>query len=476
MPAIVRRLAPLAAGLLLALTIPPWGFWVLAPAGVALFAWGIEDRTRRGRMLGGLLLGLGQFIPALFWMAEFQAVGYLAVVLLESAFLVAACALLPAASGRLAVALPGALVLAEWARGEWPFGGLPMGGVPLGQATGWLAPAARVGGGLLLVAVAAALGVALRSLAARAWRPAAVAAVAAVGLVVLGAVSPDGAAVGSLRTALVQGGGPRGFRAVDTDPSVVLDRHLAASERLEPPLDLVLWPENVIDVDLAFAGSEVERATGAIADRVDATLVAGVTEDVPGDRFQNVAVAWAPDGQLVDRYVKVNRVPFGEYVPGRALFSRLADLSVIPRDAVAGRGPGVLDTPAGPLGVAISYEVFFSERGRSAARHGGQVLLIPTNAASFSTSQVPAQEVAASQLQAWSTGRWVVQAAPTGFSAFVAPNGRVSHRTDLGARQVEARTIELRRGETVYVRFGDLPVLLLAAGLVAAGWVRRPSR
>ena len=37
-------------------------------------------------------------------------------------------------------------------------------------------------------------------------------------------------------------------------------------------------------------------------------------------------MAWGPDGRILDRYEKVHRVPFGEYIPARGLFERLLAL------------------------------------------------------------------------------------------------------------------------------------------------------
>jgi apolipoprotein N-acyltransferase len=172
---------------------------------------------------------------------------------------------------------------------------------------------------------------------------------------------------------------------------------------------------------------------------------------------------------IVARYDKVHRVPFGEYIPGRGLFRHVANLDLVPRDAIAGRGPGVLSTPAGPLGTVISYEVFFEDRARSAIHAGGEVLVVPTNASSYRTSQVPSQEVAAAQLRAWETGRDTVQAAPTGYSALIDHDGRVLARSTLGRPQAISGVLTLRHGQTLFVRLGDLPVLVLALlGLIAA--------
>jgi len=288
--------------------------------------------------------------------------------------------------------------------------------------------------------------------------------VAVVGVAVGGAVAPDGNGRGHLRVAAAQGGGKRGVRAVKSDPQLVFDRQLRASERATPPVDLVLWPEDVIDV-ARLTRSPEERAVGALARRLDATVVAGIVEDAGSDHFRNAAVVWAPDGRVVARYDKVHRVPFGEYIPFRNLIRHLADLSSVPRDERSGRGPGRLDTPVGRLAVVVSYEVFFGDRARSGIRAGGRLLLVPTNASSFKSSQVPGQEVAAARLRAIEGGRWVVQAAPTGYTAVVDQRGRVRARSRLAVAATVQRTVGLRRGRTLATRLGQRPVT--AAALVA---------
>jgi apolipoprotein N-acyltransferase len=167
----------------------------------------------------------------------------------------------------------------------------------------------------------------------------------------------------------------------------------------------------------------------------------------------------------------VRRVPFGEYVPARWLVGRLADLSRVPRDAQPGRGPGLLVTPAGRLGTLISYEVFFADRARAAVQAGASVLLVPTNAASYTSGQVPAMQVAAARLRALETGRAVVQAAPTGYSALVDPAGRVMARGGLGGPAVLQGGVELRSGRTLYARTGDGPLLAGAVVALGSAWV-----
>jgi apolipoprotein N-acyltransferase len=270
--------------------------------------------------------------------------------------------------------------------------------------------------------------------------------------------------------AVVQGGGPRGLRAVFADADAVFRRHVDASDLVKQPVQLVLWPEDVIDLEEPLAGTPEEAAVADVARRLHATVVAGIVEDDGPEHFRNASVVWDPDGNVIARYDKAHRVPFGEYVPGRDLIKHVVDLSIIPRDAIPGRGAGLVRTPVGRLGVLISYEVFFANRARSAVQAGGEILLVPTNAASYKTSQVPTQELAAARLRAVETGREVLQAGPTGYSAFIDDRGRLRTRTTLGRQEVRQGIVHRRHGRTPYVVTGDFPVLLASALLLGGGW------
>jgi apolipoprotein N-acyltransferase len=169
----------------------------------------------------------------------------------------------------------------------------------------------------------------------------------------------------------------------------------------------------------------------------------------------------------------VHRVPFGEYVPLRSLFAHFADLSGVPTDAVPGHGTGLMRTPVGPIGLMVSFEIFYSGRSHASVRAGAELLAVPTNTSSYSTSQVPAQEIAGAIVQSVETGRDLVQAAPTGFSTVVTQRGVVVQRSTLGRQQVLFATVDLRRGLTPYDHWGDLPVLILSGLALVAGWLRQ---
>ncbi len=101
---------------------------------------------------------------------------------------------------------------------------------------------------------------------------------------------------------------------------------------------------------------------------------------------------------------------------------------------------------------------------------GGEILLVPTNASSYSSTQMPALELAAARMRAIETGRWVLQAAPTGFTAAVDQRGRVRQRTDLGRRQVLHVDAARRSGATPYTRLGDGPFVVGALLALSLAW------
>jgi apolipoprotein N-acyltransferase len=471
----VTAILCLGTGVLTAAALPPWGWWPLAFLGVAGLDRLIADRPRRSRFRRGALVGLGLYIPSLAWMTDMTIPGYAIAVCAYAALLGAAAVIVPAAAPGRWLALPGAIALTELLRWSWPFGGVPLSSLAVGQVDGPLAPVLRVGGSLLLVEVTVVAAIVIAAVASRRWVAAGVAAAVVAAVVAGAAVAPRGEPTGELRVALVQGGGPQGTRASNTDERAVFERHLDASEQIGPPVDLVVWPEDVVDIDELESSVEREELADLASD-LDTTLVAGVVEDAGPDRFLNASVAFDPDGEIVDRYDKVHRVPFGEYVPLRWLIEPVGGDDLTARDAVIGDRPARLDTPAGRLAVAISWEIFFGDRVREGVGDGADLVLNPTNGSSFTGTLVQTQQVASSRMRAIESDRWVLQVAPTGFSAVIGPDGTVHQRSRVSEQVVLHDTVGLREGTTIYTRWGYGPAVVAALAALAAGWVAARRR
>ena len=476
-------------GAVASMSLPPFGFWPVGILGFAILLFAMEDHSILQRSLAGFAFGLGVFVPGLWWAQHFNWYGALVLMVLEALFFALAGALTVPGRGRTYSAI-GAFVLAEYLRESWPLGGLPIGGLPLGQTNGPLFDIARLGGPFSLMLALCVGGAAIRvlftALAARntsgldVGRRALLGSGLALSVVLValsGAVAPSGGkVVKSESVAAVQGGGARGTSAKDVNPETVTKAQLDQVQRVPYDTALTVLPEDVVALSGSLEGSWQNAALRAEARRLSTTLLVGVTSPEGTTQFNNYVVAYSPTGSQLGTVEKVHRVPFGEYIPFRSFLSHFANISGVPRDAVVGTGNEVIDTPAGPLGVLISFEVFFSERSHDVVSHGAQLLVVPTNTTSYPTSQMPAQELAAAKLQAMETGRDLIQASPTGVSAIINHRGTVLAQSSLSTPTVLTGTVSLRSGLTLYDRWGDWPVLVISLAALALGQLRSRQR
>ena len=485
---LIRPVLLALAGVVTALSLPPWGFWPLAPLGVAA---GIvlinRDRSptpdhgavtkagdqRFGRRLSSAWAFMAAyFVVSLAWMTELTAPGFLISIPIEAALMALPLALVPRTRAALILA-PAALVVGEAWRWVIPFGGVPMGNLALGQVGGPLLPVARVSGSLGLIATVGLLAAVIVMLYGGDRRGGVLGIVAVAAVLGLAGLAPRGHEVGTAAMAAVQGGGPLGTHAVNSNLGTVFERQISAMSDLEPGV-LAVWPESAVTVDGPFIDSPAAKVLSELAVSGRRSLVVGVTERVIGERrFRNAVVVVEPDGSIDERYDKVHLVPFGEYVPLRSVIDRFADLSLIPREAIPGEGPGIVATPVGPVGVAISFEIYFPDRVRSGVLAGARVVTNPTLASSYTTTLVPEQSLASARLRAVETGRWVVQSSTTGYSAIVDAEGSVVGRTGLEDPGVVSAEVQLREGLTWAVRLGKLPISVLAMAALGLSAARR---
>jgi len=482
----------IGGGLLVALALPPWGIWPLAFLGIAMFEMSLgENPSRRARAARGWLFGAAWMYPGLAWMWSLTPPGYLLAAAIYAGYHSLAALASPTGPWRV-IGRPAAHTLAEAVRMVFPFGGVPLAALPIGQAAGPFAGTVRVGGVVLLTWFVFQVGFALagpspfvpqmarrRGRTTRGEWHGVIAVAIAILVVIVAAIAPRGtdpAQPRAIRVTFVQGGGPQGTRAINSDPREVVDRHLAATRTIPAgSTDLVVWPENVVDVD-SFANSEELTEVAAEAARIGAPLAVGITEDAPGDHFLNAQALVGTDGKIIGRYDKVHRVPFGEYMPMRGLLTALgAPTNLVPRDAVAGTAPAYLDIPVDGgtvrAAVVISWEVFFGNRAAEGVRAGATVIVNPTNGSSYTGTILQSQQIAASRLRAIENGRSVVQVSPTGFSAFVSASGDVLDRSSVSERKVVTRAVPLYSGRTWYSHIGDLPVVLLVLIAFAVSWI-----
>lgn len=517
-PALAQRRPALAAillGLIAACAYPPLHLWPLGLGALAGFVWLIRSADDwRQALWRGWWFGWAHLTLANNWIATAfthqakmpEFLGWLAVPLLclylawYPAFAALAAHLLARRRPLWAfgMVLAGAWIVTEAARG-WVFTGYPWPPLGLMLLGTWDTPglarllpwtgtyalsglAVLIAGGLLAAAlhrrwIALALPVAALALAMHGPRL-------------------DAPADSDLRYTLVQPHIPQS----EINDGSKFEEQFARIARLTAKgregSRLVLWPESAVPDYLEdgyplryyiqmTAGGDPKLARQRIGTVIgpQSTLLTGVVNldigTMPSGRTgavsaRNSVMAIDGAGRIVGGYDKAHLVPYGEYLPLRALLeplgaSRLVAGSI---DYLPGPGPRTLDLGVhGKAGVMICYEIVFSGHVADDADRP-EYIFNPSNDGWFGTWGPP-QHLAQARMRAIEEGLPVLRSTTTGISAVIDAGGVVRQSIGMGKAAALAGLVPAANAPTLFARFGHGLTLGWAALLLLAGLAQR---
>lgn len=470
----------------------PLGWWPLTwLALVVLFVSLARADSARQGFARGMAWGLGFFLAGVSWVyVSLHVYGGMAAPLAALATLLfcAFLALFPAAAGAVAarisgtgmrtlLALPLAWSVLEWTRG-WIFTGFPWLGlgysqVPEGPLAGF-APLVGLYGVNTLLALSAAL-------AAWAWivprprsRLGALAAIVLLSATGLGLhtrtwTQPDGTPT---RVALLQGNVPQNlkWRPEATTETLALYARLAQAS----PAQLIVMPETALPIFETDLPDVYREGLQQLGRQNGGDVLVGLPTGQPDGAYYNsvISLGTAP-GQ---RYHKSHLVPFGEYIPQKAVWGWVLDVLHIPLSDFARGAPDQAPIEAGGQQVAmnICYEDAFGEE-IIRALPAATLLANVSNLAWFGDSLAPWQHAQMSQARALETGRMMLRATNTGLTAIIDTRGRIVAALPLFETGTLQGSVQGYAGATPYVRWGNSPVLLVWGG-VAVGLALRQLR
>lgn len=274
-----------------------------------------------------------------------------------------------------------------------------------------------------------------------------------------------------LRVSVLQGNIPQDQKWNARIKNIIFEKYkrltlMAAMEKS----DLVVWPET------SFPGFPEDEPVMAAQLRnlvrqshtnvlVGAPTIGDLEKDL---RFYNSAILYGPNGEESKRYHKAHLVPFGEYIPFETFLGFLRHWVEIGHFS-AGTEPAVFSmlsqfAPiriAAKFSVLICYEDVFPELVRERCQRGADFLLNITNDAWFGKTSAPYQHAQASVFRAIENRVPVIRAANTGLSCFISAEGRILSSVKTNGEEImvsggKAEDITLRKGRSLYTRFGDL--------------------
>ncbi len=219
------------------------------------------------------------------------------------------------------------------------------------------------------------------------------------------------------------------------------------AEAAKQGAQLVVLPE------MAVRGNGTEgtvRVFGDLAKTHRISLVVGLLDHGPG-RAVNCALAFGPDGALLATHIKAHHIPFMEH------YTRKGDVTA-PSLARAPERP--------PIGLLICQDDNFTDLTNTTVKAGARILAVPT----LDWAGVEIAHFTNSRHRALETGTGLVRAAHGGIAAIFAPNGTVLAQRDhlTQGDGIIVADLPLAGAPTPFVRFGDWPLLVLAA-LAAIG-------
>jgi apolipoprotein N-acyltransferase len=223
--------------------------------------------------------------------------------------------------------------------------------------------------------------------------------------------------------------------------------------------DLIIWPE--APADFATSDPEFRVQLGQLARAADAPVIAGsVGVDFDpaaphGYHEFGSAAVFNADGSYLGRYDKIHRVPWGEYVPYKQLFSFAGQLISGVGNMEAGTQHTLFPLNGHRVGVFICYESIFGDEVREFAKDGAQVFVNISDDGWYGDSGAPWQHLDMARMRAIENRRWVLRDTNTGVTTSIDPHGRGIFTTPRHVRAAFAFPYDYRSDTTFYALHGD---------------------
>ena len=444
----MRIILYLIAGLISSTAFAPFEFWISAFIGLGLWFYLLDKSRPAARFIGSYVYGLGLLLPAQHWTGIY--VGNLPWIILG--FVQSIFFIIPAFFFANSIRLKpyffaSSYVLVELLLRTIPFTGFGWSRMSYTQTQSPFSILYPLGG-VVLVAWVLAFSVAIRRLSAL---------ILVLTLISLAVIVPSQITnSGKIKVALIQGGVNKLGLDFNSKPREVFFRHLDQTNRLTESVDLIIWPENAVDIDVNQNPDIKKLITDISVAKGTPILVGGVTNSPKG--LKNQSMLFNPF--LGQTYTKRYLTPFGEYLPIRSIAMRVSAYAKQIDDFTAGEQSETFMFSSGEFQTLICYELI-NDRFRDEI--SSNFLVIQTNNATFGDTAQLDQELNIAKVRALETGRNIAYVSTTGVTSLLSNRGKVLKTVEKFKQTELVGEIALVEGKTLTQRYGFLlePFFLL---------------
>ena len=256
------------------------------------------------------------------------------------------------------------------------------------------------------------------------------------------------------------------YQSLEAEREHLMNESLGAGQ-------IVIWPESPAPFYF-YRDPRFRQGAIQLAQMDHAYFLFGTVAETNDGAPLNSAVLLAPDGRLVDRYDKMNLVPFGEFVP--PVFGWVKRISGEISDFVPGNRMVVFPMSQHQLGVFICYESVFPDQVRRFVKGGANLLVNISNDGYFGHSAAYRQHLEIARMRAVENSRWLIRSTNDGITAAIDPAGRIDERLPPYQDLAAPVHFAFRKGTTFYANFGDWFAWgCLIAAMIALAWSQKPN-
>lgn len=470
------------AGLLTVLGFAPFELFVAPMIGLAVlfYLWQCSSSPRQDFALG-LSFGLGLYGFGIYWiyisLYEFGGMPWWFAGF-STFCLCAFMALFPALVGYLSKRIgwviwsaPLLWGLSDWVRG-WIFTGFPWltlgySQVPHSPLVGFMPIIGAYGVSTMVALIASLLATLCIKQFSTYWRVKTVFVVSII--ILLGLLlkqiewtTPIGQPV---KVALLQGNVSQSIKWSPEVANSTIAQYLDMVEQSDA--QLIVLPETALPVIAQQLDQQVIQRMTQHAQKNNGDVLVGLVQyDRQDQSYFNSAISFGTSP--VQAYSKIHLVPFGEFIPLKAVFGWIyRDWLNIPlSDLTRGKHQPPMELAGQRVAVNICYEDVFGEEIIQPLPDA-TLLVNMSNDAWYGKSFAAVQHMQFSQARAIETGRMMLRATNTGATAVIDQHGKVLAHAPHDVQITLTGKVQGYQGATPYVWWGNWPFIVLSFSAIA---------
>ena len=292
-----------------------------------------------------------------------------------------------------------------------------------------------------------------------------------------------------LDVALVQGNIPQLMRWEPAHVATIVQTYRSLTEKALTNSQVIVWPEGAIPIPLPLS-LNFFKEMGAVMRANQNALISGVPNQLADQtHYFNSIIAVGNVGINNNGcenynspgciYNKARLVPFGEYVPFEKILRGVIDFLNLPMSSFVS-GPhnqSPLIVQGYRFAPALCYEIAYPFYVQDMSKDADFILTI-SNDTWFGDSIGPLQHLQIAQFRALETGRYIIRATNTGYTAIINPAGKIQNIAQANQPTVLLGEIAQMKGQTFWVRYGYWPLYaaLLLTFVGGLYWQNRKKR